>query len=132
MLGTITMKSAAFGSLPDPTYPVHRGDGHRGRHLGAGVIDAAVTSPRVAYKIHSIEVLAGEKVFNKPATGSPDQTITDFKNYLVGIKARSPPHRRRHPLSTSPSASSSTSSASAPVRLVQGVPAPVAARRTAR
>jgi len=37
-------------------------------------------------KIHWHEVLAGEKAFNKTGSWLPDQTLADFRQYLVGIK----------------------------------------------
>ena len=53
------------------------------------VIDAAVA---VAYKgsrkIAWLEVLAGEKAFNKTQSWLPDATVDAFKKYLVGIRGR--------------------------------------------
>ena len=37
-------------------------------------------------KINWKEVLAGEKAFNKTGNWMPEETLTAFKEYLVGIK----------------------------------------------
>src|SRR5436190_12577572 len=76
--------------VPDhPVIPFIEGDG-TGRDIWAAsvrVMDAAVEK---AYngkkKIMWKEVLAGEKAFNKTGNWLPDETINDFKEYLVGIK----------------------------------------------
>src|SRR5262249_58322915 len=51
------------------------------------VFDAAVDK---AYKgkrrIAWMEVLAGEKAFNRTGNWLPDETVTAFKEYVVGIK----------------------------------------------
>ena len=50
-------------------------------------MDAAVNKASGGKKkIHWHEVLAGEKAFNKTGNWLPDETIADFKKYLVGIK----------------------------------------------
>src|SRR5712675_3580144 len=76
--------------VPDqPIIPFIEGDG-TGRDIwraSVRVFDAAVEK---AYggkkKISWHETLAGEKAFQKTNNWLPDQTIEDFKKYLVGIK----------------------------------------------
>jgi isocitrate dehydrogenase len=77
-------------NVPDhPIVPFIEGDG-TGRDIwraSVRVLDAAVEK---AYggkkKIAWHEVLAGEKAFQKTGNWLPDQTIEDFKKFLVGIK----------------------------------------------
>lgn len=77
-------------TVPDmPVIPFIEGDG-TGPDIWAAsvrVIDAAVEQ---AYhgkkKIQWKEVLAGEKAFNKTGEWLPQQTLEDFRKYLVGIK----------------------------------------------
>jgi isocitrate dehydrogenase len=76
--------------VPDrPIVPFIEGDG-TGRDIwraSVRVLDAAVAK---AYggkrKITWHEVLAGEKAFKLTQNWLPDQTVEDFKTYLVGIK----------------------------------------------
>jgi isocitrate dehydrogenase len=76
--------------VPDfPIIPFIEGDG-TGRDIwraSVRVFDAAVEiayggSRKVAWK----EVLAGEKAFNLTGNWLPDETLTAFRDYLVGIK----------------------------------------------
>src|SRR6059036_1540494 len=77
-------------NVPDnPTIPFIRGDG-TGPDIWAAsvrVFDAAV---KKAYggkrKIEWLEVYAGETAFKKFNNWLPDETVTAFKDYLVGIK----------------------------------------------
>ncbi|HUI07087.1 MAG TPA: NADP-dependent isocitrate dehydrogenase [Verrucomicrobiae bacterium] len=77
-------------TVPDyPTIPFIRGDG-TGPDIWAAserVFDAAVNK---AYggrrKIEWMEVYAGETAFKKFDNWLPDETVTAFKDYLVGIK----------------------------------------------
>jgi isocitrate dehydrogenase len=73
----------------DPIIPFIEGDG-TGRDIwrsSVRVFDAAVEK---AYggkkKVAWLEVLAGEKAFNQTGNWLPDETITAFRTYLVGIK----------------------------------------------
>jgi isocitrate dehydrogenase len=89
MPSTITMTNGRLHVPADPVIPFIEGDGTGPDIWRASVrvIDAAVAKASGGkYKIHWHEVLAGEKAFNKTGNWLPDQTITDFKNYLVGIK----------------------------------------------
>src|ERR1035437_1630822 len=77
-------------SVPDrPIIPFIEGDG-TGPDIWAAsvrVFDAAVAK---AYggkrKIEWMEVLAGQKAFDKVGTWLPDETVQAFQQYLVGIK----------------------------------------------
>ncbi|MCU0485192.1 MAG: NADP-dependent isocitrate dehydrogenase [Anaerolineales bacterium] len=76
--------------VPDhPIIPFIEGDG-TGRDIwraSVRVLDAAVAK---AYhgkrKIHWMEVYAGEKAFTQFGSWLPDETITAFQEFLVGIK----------------------------------------------
>jgi len=77
-------------AVPDrPILPCIEGDGTGPDIWRASVrvFDAAVAS---AYgnrrKIEWLEVLAGEKAFNKTGNWLPEETLTAFRQYLVGIK----------------------------------------------
>ena len=86
----ITMGAGMKLNVPDnPIVPFIEGDG-TGRDIwraSVRVFDAAVEK---AYggkkKIAWHEVYAGEKAFQKFQNWLPDQTIEDFRKYLVGIK----------------------------------------------
>ena len=85
----ITMKSGKLSVPSDPIIPFIEGDGTGPDIWRASVkvFDAAVAK---AYngqrKITWHEVLAGEKAFNQTGNWLPDQTLEDFRKYLVGIK----------------------------------------------
>ncbi len=85
----ITMTDAGLHVPSTPIIPFIEGDG-TGPDIWAAsvkVFDAAVDK---AYgsdrKIEWHETLAGEKSFNKTGDWLPEQTLEDFKTYLVGIK----------------------------------------------
>jgi isocitrate dehydrogenase len=85
----ISMKSGKLCVPNDPIIPFIEGDGTGPDIWRASVrvMDAAVNKASGGKKkIHWHEVLAGEKAFNKTGNWLPDQTIEDFKKYLVGIK----------------------------------------------
>jgi isocitrate dehydrogenase len=76
--------------VPDnPTIPFIEGDGTgvdiwpASKHVFDSAIEKAYKGKR---KINWKEVLAGEKAFNKTGSWMPDETLTAFKTYLVGIK----------------------------------------------
>jgi isocitrate dehydrogenase len=86
----ITMGAGNKLNVPDnPIIPFIEGDG-TGRDIwraSVRVFDAAVEKAyRGKKKIAWHEVYAGEKAFQKFNNWLPDQTIEDFKKYLVGIK----------------------------------------------
>ena len=85
----ITMKDGALQVPDNPVLPFIEGDG-TGRDIwkaSVRVFDAAVEK---AYggkrKIHWVEVYAGEKAYDMFNEWLPEETITVFKDYLVGIK----------------------------------------------
>jgi isocitrate dehydrogenase len=76
--------------VPDnPTLPFIEGDGTgvdiwpASKHVLDSAVEKAYKGKR---KINWKEVLAGEKSFNKTGNWLPDETLTVFKEYLVGIK----------------------------------------------
>jgi isocitrate dehydrogenase len=77
-------------TVPDaPTIPFIEGDGTGVDIWPASqlVFDAAVEKAyKGKKKIQWKEVLAGEKAFNKTGNWMPEETLTAFKEYLVGIK----------------------------------------------
>jgi isocitrate dehydrogenase len=86
---SITMQSGRLVVPDHPIVPFIEGDGTGPDIWRASVrvIDAAVEkSSRGTRKIHWHETLAGEKAFNKTGSWLPDQTLADFRQYLVGIK----------------------------------------------
>ncbi len=77
-------------NVPDsPTIPFIVGDGTGVDIWPASkiVFDAAVEKVyKGKKKVQWKEVLAGEKAFNETGSWMPDETLTAFKEYLVGIK----------------------------------------------
>ena len=85
----IELKNCTLVVPHDPIIPFIEGDG-TGPDIwrsSVRVLDAAVA---VAYRgerrIAWREVLAGEKAFKQTNNWLPDQTVEDFRQYLVGIK----------------------------------------------
>jgi isocitrate dehydrogenase len=85
----ITMTDGKLNVPSNPIVPFIDGDG-TGPDIWAAsvkVFDAAVEK---AYngerKLHWHETLAGEKAFNETGEWLPEQTLADFRKYLVGIK----------------------------------------------
>ncbi len=85
----ITISNGVLNVPDNPIIPFIEGDGTGVDIWPASklVFDAAVEK---AYggkkKIEWKEVLAGEKAFNQTGNWLPDETLNDFKEYLVGIK----------------------------------------------
>ncbi|MEL6796604.1 MAG: NADP-dependent isocitrate dehydrogenase [Planctomycetota bacterium] len=85
----ITMTATGLSVPNDPIIPFIEGDGTGPDIWRASVhvFDAAVAK---AYngerQIHWHEVMAGEKSHNATGEWLPNQTLEDFKTYLVGIK----------------------------------------------
>jgi len=82
--------SAGRLNVPDhPVIPFIEGDGTGPDIWRASVrvFDAAVQKAyKGARQLHWLEVLAGEKAFNKTQNWLPDDTLTAFRQHLVGIK----------------------------------------------
>ena len=87
MADKITMSAAGVLNVSDnPIIPFIEGDG-----IGVDIWPAAKLVLDAAAKKHGKviewkEVLAGEKAFNETGSWLPDETITDFREYLIGIK----------------------------------------------
>jgi isocitrate dehydrogenase len=85
----ITISNGKLTVPENPTIPFIEGDGTGVDIWSASqyVFDAAIAK---AYngkrKINWMEVLAGEKSYNKNGSWMPEETLTAFKTYLVGIK----------------------------------------------
>ncbi len=85
----ITISNGELKVPNNPILPFIEGDGIGPDIWRASVrvFDAAVAK---AYggerKIHWLEVLAGEKAFNKTGSWLPQETLDAFSEYLVGIK----------------------------------------------
>jgi isocitrate dehydrogenase len=83
----ITLTGGGILNVPDdPIIPYIEGDG-----TGVDIWPAAQLVMDAAAKKHgkSIawkEVLAGEKAFNATGSWLPDETVSDFREYLIGIK----------------------------------------------
>src|SRR5689334_25150153 len=76
--------------VPDrPIIPFIEGDG-TGPDIWRASVRVFDASVEKAYggkrKIEWLEVLAGEKSFNKTGNWLPDETLDAFRKYLVGIK----------------------------------------------
>ncbi len=90
MAGDIITMSGGKLSVPNqPIIPFIEGDG-TGRDIwraSVRVFDAAVAKVYGGKKkIQWLEVLAGQKAFDKTQNWLPDETVEAFKKYLVGIK----------------------------------------------
>jgi isocitrate dehydrogenase len=85
----ITISNGVLQVPDQPILPFIEGDGTGPDIWGASVrvIDAAVEKAfNGKKKIVWKEVLAGEKAFNKTGSWLPQETLTEFRQYLVGIK----------------------------------------------
>jgi isocitrate dehydrogenase len=87
--GKITIAAGILQIPDDPVIPFVEGDG-TGRDIWRAsrrVFDAAVEKVYGGKrKISWFEVLAGEKAYNKTGEWMPADTLTAFREYLVGIK----------------------------------------------
>ncbi len=89
MASSITMQNGKLNVPDQPIIPFIEGDGTGPDIWKASVrvMDAAVNKAYAGKrKITWQEVLAGEKAFNKTGNWLPDETLTAFRQYLVGIK----------------------------------------------
>ncbi|MBU6494878.1 MAG: NADP-dependent isocitrate dehydrogenase [Acidobacteria bacterium] len=87
MAEKITMSAEGVLHVPDnPIIPFIEGDGTGVDIWPAAklVLDAAAA--KYGKKVEWKEVLAGEKAFNETGNWLPDQTIEDFREFLIGIK----------------------------------------------
>ena len=87
--GKITISNGKL-TVPDrPIIPFIEGDGTGPDIWRASVrvLDAAVAKAYAGKRqIQWLEVLAGEKAFNQTQNWLPEETLTAFREYLVGIK----------------------------------------------
>jgi len=87
--GKITISNGKL-TVPDrPIIPFIEGDGTGPDIWRASVrvLDAAVAKAYAGKRqIQWLEVLAGEKAFNRTQNWLPEETLTAFRDYLVGIK----------------------------------------------
>jgi len=87
MAEKITMQSDGTLTVPDePIIPFIEGDG-----IGVDIWPAAksvldAAAAKYGKKIEWKEALAGEKAFNETGDWLPADTITTFRDYLIGIK----------------------------------------------
>ncbi|HYG04221.1 MAG TPA: NADP-dependent isocitrate dehydrogenase [Chryseosolibacter sp.] len=85
----ITISNGKLVVPDNPTLPFIEGDGTgvdiwpASKHVFDSAVAKAYNGKK---KINWKEVLAGEKSFNKTGNWLPDETLTIFKEYLVGIK----------------------------------------------
>jgi isocitrate dehydrogenase len=87
MAEKITMSATGVLNVPDnPIIPFIEGDGIGVDIWPAAklVLDAAATMH--AKTIEWKEVLAGQKAFDETGDWLPEQTVADFREYLIGIK----------------------------------------------
>ena len=87
---TITMDPVKGLQVPnDPIIPFVEGDG-TGPDIWRASVKVFDSAVELAYggtkKIEWLEVLAGEKAFNKTGTWLPQETVDNYRKHLVGIK----------------------------------------------
>ncbi len=89
MATAITMGPSGLQVPDDPIIPFIEGDG-TGPDIWAASVRVLEASVAKAYGgdrvIAWMEVLAGEKAYNKTGSWLPDETVDAFRQYLVGIK----------------------------------------------
>jgi len=118
-------------SVPEnPIIPFIEGDGTGPDIWRASVrvFDAAVNKAyKGKKKIEWKEVLAGEKAFNKTGNWLPADTLSDFKEYLVGIKGplTTPVGEGMRSLNVALRQELDLYTCYRPVRYFNGVPSPV-------
>jgi len=85
----ITITNGKLNVPDNPTLPFIEGDGTgidiwpAAKHVFDSAVEKAYKGKR---KINWKEVLAGEKAFNQTGNWMPEETLTVFREYLVGIK----------------------------------------------
>src|SRR5437879_9817287 len=87
MAEKISMSSDGDLQVPaEPIIPFVRGDGTGVDIWPAAqrVLDAAAA--KHGRKVAWMEVLAGQKAFDETGTWLPDETVSTFNDYLIGIK----------------------------------------------
>jgi len=126
----ITLKNSKLIVPENPIIPFIEGDGTGPDIWKASVrvFDAAVEKAyngkrKIAWK----EVLAGEKAFRQTGNWLPDQTLTDFRDYMVGIKGplTTPVGEGMRSLNVALRQLMDLYTCYRPVRYFKGVPSPV-------
>ena len=126
----ITLKNGKLIVPENPIIPFIEGDGTGPDIWRASVrvFDAAVEKVysgkrKVAWR----EVLAGEKAFRMTGNWLPDQTLTDFRDYMVGIKGplTTPVGEGMRSLNVALRQILDLYTCYRPVRYFKGVPSPV-------
>jgi isocitrate dehydrogenase len=126
----ITLSNGKLNVPENPIVPFIEGDGTGPDIWNASVrvFDAAVEKVykgkrKVAWK----EVLAGEKAFKKTGNWLPDATLSDFREYLVGIKGplTTPVGEGMRSLNVALRQLLDLYTCYRPVRYFKGVPSPV-------
>jgi isocitrate dehydrogenase len=87
MADKITMGSDGLLAVSDnPVIPFIEGDGTGVDIWPAAQLVMDAAAQKHGKKIEWLEVLAGEKAFNRTGSWLPDETVATFKEYLIGIK----------------------------------------------
>ena len=127
----ITMGADGKLQVPDhPVLPFIEGDG-TGRDIWRASVIAFDAAVQKAYggqrSVQWLEVLAGEKAFKQTGSWLPEQTLTAFRNYLVGIKGplTTPIGGGMRSLNVALRKELDLYVCQRPVRWLQGVPSPV-------
>ena len=127
----ITMGADGKLQVPDhPVLPFIEGDG-TGRDIWRASVIAFDAAVQKAYggkrSVQWLEVLAGEKAFKQTGSWLPEETLTAFRNYLVGIKGplTTPIGGGMRSLNVALRKELDLYVCQRPVRWLQGVPSPV-------
>jgi len=117
--------------VPDrPSLPFIEGDG-TGRDIWRAAVHVFDAAVKKAYgtkrSIHWLEVLAGEKAFQRTGSWLPEETLAAFRTYLVGIKGplTTPIGGGMRSLNVALRKELDLYVCQRPVRWFQGVPSPV-------
>jgi isocitrate dehydrogenase len=127
----ITMGADGKLQVPDhPVLPFIEGDG-TGRDIWRASVLAFDAAVQKAYggkrSVQWLEVLAGEKAFKQTGSWLPEDTLTAFRTYLVGIKGplTTPIGGGMRSLNVALRKELDLFVCQRPVRWLQGVPSPV-------
>ncbi len=87
MAEKITMSASGVLNVPtNPIIPFIEGDGTGVDIWPAAKLVLDTAAKKHGHTIEWKEVLAGEKAFNETGNWLPDETVADFREYLIGIK----------------------------------------------
>ena len=82
----ITIADGVLQVPDEPIIPFIEGDGTGVDIWPAAQLVMDAAAQKHGKKIEWLEVLAGEKAFNRTGNWLPDETVATFKEYLIGIK----------------------------------------------